>query len=36
MQGQHQYEPQLFYYFDLESLIPQNHLLRKIDKLVGF
>lgn len=34
MLGQHQYQQQLFHYFDIESLIPQNHLLRKIDKVV--
>jgi transposase len=35
MQGQQQYQHQLFHYFDIESLIPQNHLLRKIDKSVN-
>ena len=34
MQGQQQYQHQLFHYFDIESLIPNNHLLRKIDKHV--
>ncbi len=34
MQGQKQYQQQLFYYFDIESLIPRNHLLRKIDKCI--
>src|SRR3990167_2257453 len=34
MQGQHQYQRQLFHYFDIESLIPQNHLLRKVDRCV--
>lgn len=34
MQGQHHYQQQLFHYFDLESLIPQNHLLRKVDKAI--
>lgn len=32
MQGQQHYQNQLFHYFDIESLIPQNHLLRKINK----
>jgi transposase len=35
MQGQHQYQHQLFHYFDIESLIPNNHLLRKIDRNVN-
>jgi transposase len=34
MQGQQQYQHQLFHYFDIESLIPQNHLLRKINQNV--
>lgn len=34
MQGQQQYQHQLFHYFDIESLIPQNHLLRKINKCI--
>ena len=34
MQGVQQYQPQLFYYFDMDALIPKNHMLRKIDKLV--
>jgi transposase len=35
MQGQNQYQQQLFHYFDIESLIPQNHLLRKIEGCVN-
>lgn len=35
MQGQQQYQHQLFHYFDIETLIPNNHLLRKIDKHVN-
>lgn len=35
MQGQQQYQHQLFHYFDIELLIPNNHLLRKIDKHVN-
>ncbi len=34
MQGKHHYEPQLFHYFDLDSFIPQNHLLRKINNVI--
>lgn len=34
MQGQQQYQHQLFHYFDIESLIPLNHLLRKINRHV--
>lgn len=34
MQGIQHYQHQLFHYFDIESLIPQNHLLRKIDKTI--
>lgn len=32
MQGQQQFQHQLFHYIDINSLIPQNHFLRKIDK----
>lgn len=35
MQGQQQYQNQLFHYFDIEKLIPNNHLLRKIAKHVN-
>ena len=34
MLGQQHYQHQLFHYFDIDSLIPQNHLLRKIDKFI--
>ena len=34
MQGQHIYQPKLFVQIDLEKLIPQNHLLRRIDKIL--
>jgi transposase len=34
MQGQQHYQHQLFHYFDIDSLIPQNHLLRKINKCI--
>jgi hypothetical protein len=33
MQGLQVYQPKLFYYLDIEKLIPQNHILRKIDKV---
>jgi transposase len=32
VQGQQDYQPQLFSIFNMEALIPSNHLLRKIDK----
>ena len=32
MQGQQEYQPKLFSIFNMEELIPENHLLRKIDK----
>ena len=34
MQGQHKYQPKLFVQIDIEKLIPQNHLLRKIDQIL--
>ncbi|MEN0059379.1 MAG: hypothetical protein AAGB31_11140 [Bdellovibrio sp.] len=34
MQGQHHYQPELFSQIDYEQLIPPNHLLRKIDKVL--
>ena len=34
MQGVHTYQPKPFQYIDIEALIPQNHILRKIDKLL--
>jgi hypothetical protein len=34
MQGQHHYQPELFSQIDYENLIPQNHLLRKIDRVL--
>jgi transposase len=34
MQGLHTYQPKPFQYVDIETLIPQNHILRKIDKLL--
>lgn len=33
MQGINHYQPQLFVYVNLEDLIPQKHILRKIDKI---
>ena len=33
MQGLQVYQPKLFYNLDIEKLIPQNHILRKIDKV---
>ena len=34
MQGLHHYQPKLFVQIDLDSLIPQNHILKKIDKIL--
>jgi len=34
MQGQHQFQPELFSQIDYEILIPKNHLLRKIDRVL--
>ena len=36
MMGQHARSETLFYYFTLEEYIPQNHLLRLIDKHIDF
>src|SRR5579871_1017564 len=36
MMGQHERSEALFYYFRLEDQIPENHLLRLIDKHVSF
>ncbi|HXW91157.1 MAG TPA: hypothetical protein VEK33_11475 [Terriglobales bacterium] len=36
MMGQHARSEALFYYFRLEDQIPENHLLRLIDKHVNF
>ena len=34
MIGRQEYQPQLFATVDIEKLVPQNHLLRKIDKVL--
>ncbi len=34
MQGQQDYQPKLFSTVNLETLIPAQHLLRKIDKVL--
>jgi transposase len=34
MQGRHEYQPELFSQIDIEALIPKNHLLRKIDRVL--
>jgi transposase len=36
MMGQHTRSESLFYYFRLEDQIPENHLLRLIDRHVSF
>jgi transposase len=36
MMGQHARSEALFYYFTLEEYIPQNHLLRLVDKYIDF
>ena len=34
--GQHDRSESLFYYFRIEDQVPQNHLLRFIDRYVSF
>lgn len=34
MQGRQEYQPELFATIDLEAMIPKNHLLRKLDRLL--
>jgi len=34
VQGQHQYQPELFSQIDYQQLIPPNHLLRRIDRVL--
>ena len=36
MMGQHDRSEALFYYFRLEDQVPENHLLRLIDRYVSF
>src|SRR5206468_8712376 len=36
MMGQHDRSESLFYYFRIEDQVPQNHLLRFIDRYVSF
>ena len=36
MMGQHSRSESLFYYFRLEDQVPENHLLRLIDRHVSF
>src|SRR5207247_11477341 len=36
MMGQHDRSEPLFYYFRIEDQVPQNHLLRFIDRYVSF
>src|ERR1700757_4961312 len=36
MMGQHPRSESLFYYFRLEDQVPENHLLRLVDKYVDF
>ncbi|MGC1434414.1 MAG: hypothetical protein WA847_00855 [Terriglobales bacterium] len=35
MMGQHDRSESLFYYFRIEDEVPENHLLRFIDRYVG-
>jgi hypothetical protein len=35
MMGQHDRSESLFYYFRIEDQVPENHLLRFIDRYVG-
>jgi transposase len=34
MQGRHEYQPQLFATINLEQMVPQNHLLRKVENVL--
>jgi transposase len=34
MQGRHEYQPELFSQIDIETKIPKNHILRKIDRVL--
>jgi transposase len=34
MQGKHEYQPELFSTVEIEKLIPKNHLLRRIDRVL--
>ena len=36
MMGQHDRSESLFYYFRIEEQVPENHLLRFIDRYVSF
>ncbi|MGZ3743397.1 MAG: hypothetical protein ACXWRE_06805 [Pseudobdellovibrionaceae bacterium] len=36
MQGHQSYQRQLFSVFNMEDLIPQDHLLREIDRKIDF
>ena len=36
MMGQHTRSESLFYYFRLEDQVPENHLLRLIDRYISF
>ena len=36
MMGQHDRSESLFYYFRIEDQVPENHLLRLIDRHVSF
>jgi len=36
MMGQHDRSEALFYYFRLEDQVPENHLLRQIDRHISF
>jgi len=36
MMGEHTRSESLFYYFKLDDYVPENHLLRLIDKHVSF
>lgn len=36
MMGQHDRSESLFYYFRLEDHVPENHLLRLIDRHISF
>ena len=35
MQGKQEYQPELFTTINIEQMIPKNHLLRKLDRLLN-
>jgi len=36
MQGKKKYEGKIYYNINLDSMVPEDHLLKRLDKLVSF